>query len=784
MERFLQDVLHYHPHGYNDTRPTHAELPFLSTLPIPREVLSEVYCRSEDDGLSVGTREEMLSSEESCQMVQAEPTTTCSMSQEQASTSVTVPLAIAIETSVQTGLKTVKMKVEPPIPERYSPTQGFLHRTSSESDLDKQHTSKLLTQTVTSQIQQPCSSQTPGSPKFQHRKARRKTNRQREDNDSSPGTTTSPFTKCITSKAQHGQLQLATTAMLPLWKGPHRVQSFSEKSDQICEVIEEVIERYCYGHSPKPNQEDESVIHLSFQSSESKGSDEWDNTFQEALQKNITEDQRLACLTQVHINLEDQGYKAQLDTALNTVLESEKMEPGEANENKTEEIIPDLPHIPPSFVGKTWAQVRYEDDLKIDCMVREFRQGRFHCYFDSESLANFGKHHRKDKNFKDQGEKVADFECKDVLPLIEYHEEDSKHQPRRRIYRMASRCQVVKVSHGTQTAPLNCPVVRRNTLPVTDILFSTCETPKDPSPERTPDMKTRMCALKLPASYCKIMSPLQPKTVVYVLSSPDGGQGSLKPAPIKRVGRKRKSSDEECTLKYKYKKTPLKYYDPLTNRILKTPPRGMPSSPTTKSLSHVRQLFRSLSPDINKELHGSAQGRSSRGSRKCRGEGSMADLCASTSGSWLDSGGPSEPGSSVSSRKALFSQSSISSGSRFLLGQMRSTACHTDNSSRAKSPSHTDSSLKVTGTKPKVDHAQAHLDQPPSRRHKQGQRVTDKPLTPAKKPSSPPYRTRRKSAKVKAQSRNSLQRKVNTRGASGCRTSSRNKSSTRGSPRS
>lgn len=750
-------------------------------------------CRSEDDGLSVGTREEVLSSDgESCQMVQAEPTTTCSLGQEQASASVAVPLGIAIETNVQTGHKAEEMKVEPPLPEKCSPTQGFLHRTSSKSGIVQQHTSKLLAQTISSQIQcseQPCSSQTPKSPKLQHRKAHRKTNRHREDSGSSPGTTISPATKCITSKAQHGQLQLGSIVVVPLWKGPHRKRSLSEKSDQIREVIEEVIERHCYGHSPNANMEEESVFHLSFQSIESKDSDEWDNSFQAALQKNTTEDKRLACLTQVHINLEDQGYKAQLDTALNTVLESEMVKPEELTENEAEEIIPDLPHIPPSFVGKTWAQVRYEDDLKIECMVREFRKGHFRCYFDSESLANFGRHRRKNKRKRNLEERAADFECKDVLPLIEHTEEDSKPLPafrkaRHRICRMASRCQVVKVSHGTQTAPLNCPVVRKKTLAETGTLLGICETPRDPSPERTPDMKTRMCALKLPASYCKIMSPLQPKTVVYVLSSPDGGQGSFKPTPVKKVGRKRKSSNEECTLKYKYKKTPLKYYDPLTNRILKTPPRGMTSAPSTKSLSHVRQLFRSLSPDINKKLHGSAQGRSPRGSRKGRGEGNMVDLCASTSGSWLDSGGPSEPGSSVSSRKALFSRSSISSSSRLFLGQIRSSVSHTSSSSRAKPPSRTDSAIKVPGTKPKADHEQAHMDQLTSRRRKQGQRVTEKPLTPAKKPSSPSYRTKQKSAKASAKSRNVLQRKVKTRGTSGCRTSARIKSSTRASPRS
>ncbi|KAI5108850.1 DBF4-type zinc finger-containing protein 2 [Silurus meridionalis] len=564
-----------------------------------------------------------------------------------------------------------------------------------------------------------------------------------------------------------------------------RKRTFSENSDQIHEVIEEVIERHCYGRSPKPNQEDESVFHLSLQSSDSKDSDEWDNTFQASLPKNTTEDDRLARLMQVHINLEDQEYKAQLDTALNNVLEGDKMEPVDGKEYEADEIIPNLPHIPPSFVGKTWAQVRYEDDLKIDCLVKEFRQGRFRCYFDSESLANFGNHNRKDKDQQNQEGNEADFVCKDVLPLIEHHEEDQPvyRKSRSRLYRIASRCQVVKVSHGTQTANLNCPVVRRKPIPESDTLLSTCETQKDPSPERTPDMKTRMCALKLPASYCKIMSPLQPKTVVYVLSFPDSGQGSFKPTPVKRVGKKRKSSDEEIAIKYKYKKTPLKYYDPLTNRILKTPPRGVPSTPTFKSLSHVRQLFRSLSPDINKELHGSAQGRSPRGSKKSRGEGSMADHCASTSGSWLDNGGPSEPGSSVSSRKALFSRSSISSSSRFLLGQIRSSASHTSSSSRAKEPSGTDGSLKVPGTKLKSDHTQTHLDQPASRRRKQGQRLTEKPLTPAKKPSSPPYRTKRKSPKARAKSRNVLQRKVSTRVASGCRASTRNKIPTRASRR-
>ncbi|KAL7826168.1 hypothetical protein SRHO_G00339060 [Serrasalmus rhombeus] len=808
MERFLQDVLQHHPHRYNDTRPTHDDLPSLSTLPVPREVLSELYCGSDDDGASVGTREEMPSSdEESCQMVKAEATTTTrNQSQHQAGTS--IPVGSGAGTSAQTGLETRKTRMEPPIPEKFSPTQGFLHRTSGKSAIDKPHALSHLAQTVkpespqTEPSGQQCSSKPllhtqPGSPQFQHRKAHRKTNRHRERSDSSPGSRASPATKCITSKGQPGPSRTIEesalwTAVLPPWKGPHREQTFSEQSDQIREVIEEVIERYCYGRSPKPNQqEEESSFHLSLQSiSESKDSEEWDNTLQAAMEKTTAEDKHLACLMEVHVNLEDQGYKTQLDTALNTVLESGQTEPGETKESKVEEIVPDLPHVPQSFVGKTWAQVMFEDDLKIDCMVQEFRQGRFRCYFDSESLAAFGKHCRKRKKNRNQEKKADDADCKDAIPLIEHHEEEPEHPPllkktRRRIYRMASRCQVVKVSHGTQTTSPSCPVVRRKTLPEVGTLLSDPVTQKEPSPERTPDMKTRLCALKLPASYCRIMTPLQPKTVVYVLSSPDGGQGTFKPTPIKRMGRKRKSSDEECALKYKYKKTPLKYYDPLTNRILKTPPKGMSSMPRTKSLSHVRQLFRSLSPDINKERYSSARGRSPRGSRKGRGDGSMADLCASTSGSCLDSGGPSEPDSSMSSsRRALFSRSSISSSSRFLLSHLMPPASHTDSSSRTQAPSHADGSLKAAGTNLEED--QAQVDHAPVRRRSQRQGVKEKPLTPAKKPSSPPYRTKRKSVKARsrAKSRSPLQRRVSTRVAAGGRVSPRNKNSTRASPRS
>ncbi|XP_076848756.1 DBF4-type zinc finger-containing protein 2 isoform X2 [Brachyhypopomus gauderio] len=790
MERFLQDVLQHHPHRYIDTRPTHADLPCLSVLPAPREQLSEVYCGSDDGGVSVGTREEMLSSDEGSFQIVRPVATVVSRSRDQQTPPPAVRMGSGAGKSVQTSSKREKAGVKSLPSEQSSPTQGFLHRTSGKSTPHKPQTGKTENSEAQPSGHQ-CSSKTPlqrqGSPQLQHRKAHRKTNRHRESSDSNPGSPASPDTKCITSEALRGLLHPEERTTAAPWKRP-RTETSSTQSEQIREVIEEVIEQHCYGHTPLPRrQDDEGSFHISLHSiGESKDSDEWDNLLHVALEKITAEDKHLACLTDMHINLKDQEYQTQLNTALNTVPESVETRPMEAKENTIEDIIPDLPHIPQSFIGKTWAQVMFEDDLKVDCMVREFRQGRFRCYFDSESLAKFGKHCRKGKTRKNE-ETVDVAECNDVVPLMEHNEEDLQHpvvfrKTRRRVYRVASRCQVVKVSHGTQTVPLSCPVVRRQTVPDSGTLQTSTGRHRDPSPERTPDMKTRLCALKLPASYCRIMTPLQPRTVVYVLSSPDGGQGTSKPTQIKRIGRKRKSSDEYA-LKYKYKKTPLKYYDPLTNRILKTPPKGIPSTPTTRSLPHVRQLFRSLSPDINKERHGSAQTPSTRGSRKGRSEGSMVDLCASPSGSCLDSGGPSEPSSSMSSsRKALFGHTSISSSSRFLLGHLRPTVSHSDSSSREPASASVDRSFRVTRASGKDDLAEAHVDKLPVERRLRRQGSVEKPLTP----SSPAYRTRSRSARTRSRAKPSsvLQQRIGTRVAAGSRVSPRNRNPTRVSPRS
>lgn len=377
----------------------------------------------------------------------------------------------------------------------------------------------------------------------------------------------------------------------------------------------------------------------------------------------------LGFLKEVQISLQDKDY----GTQLSSVLKSESVEKVEAVKQDdvvhTEEpVLPALPHVPPSFVGKTWSQIMYEDDIKIEELVRDFREGRFRCYFDSESSANCtGKRMKKKKQKDEKKNNIVEgnrTESASVKALPEFNDAlsggsdfdnpslasdilcnpQTLKMPRKRTWRLASRCQVVKVSHGTQTSLLNYPVAKRK--------MSRRESdPADqkasilwPENEKTPNMKTRLCALKLPESYSKIMSPVQPKTVVYVLSCPEIKQCKGKPVDIPKMRKNRNSTDSKDSVRYKYKQCSFKYYDPLTNRILKTPPKSTVGDKAKKP-SHVRQLFRSLSFDANMRKLADAQ-RESTLSKSFN----WSDFYSSSSASFLPD--PGKGNDAASSQKA------------------------------------------------------------------------------------------------------------------------------------
>ncbi|XP_007436509.1 DBF4-type zinc finger-containing protein 2 isoform X1 [Python bivittatus] len=413
---------------------------------------------------------------------------------------------------------------------------------------------------------------------------------------------------------------------------------YRSAESSINEIIEQVILKYCYEAPPKelPCREEDANSCVNILSlldhSSLHGSDisfDCDAAVDSGANLPKLTVKNLELLKEVKVNLQDENYGTQLSSIFNNVSMPQVAEAeNDISVQNEEPVLPALPHVPPSFVGKTWSQIMYEDDMKIEALVRDFREGRFRCHFDTESLAHRTQSRLRKKpqksderintvaaNKTDAGSTKGVPEFTDGLSdgpdfsnlsaTSEIHVPKPLKNPKKRIWRLASRCQVVKVSHGTQTSLVQYPVVKQKVIrkdyqlqdQMANLLWS--------ENEKTPAMKTRLCALRLPKSYTKIMSPLQPQTVVYVLSCPETKQSRNKAEEVPKI-KSHSSTDSKDSVRYKYKQTSIKYYDPLTNRILKTPPKCVPGEKTKKP-THVRQLFRNLNLDGNRKKQADTQ---------------------------------------------------------------------------------------------------------------------------------------------------------------------------------
>ncbi|XP_020513770.1 DBF4-type zinc finger-containing protein 2 isoform X1 [Labrus bergylta] len=609
LERFLQDVLQHHPNRYNDSRPSHADLPSVSAPPLPREELDEL-CFSEKDSRSLGTRDHLPSSdstsykpanqqEESCFHSQPDEGVTEEAGQER--------LSAPIREQEQEGTKlegkspSTNTQTLPPLTQAPPPVHRKAHRKTN-----RRKTSP------SSPSSSPCRVSAPGSPP-----------------PLKSGTSLCPVLALPSKSRPSLCLGLGTGPGPPSETRPwlswqkerreaHKEEAFSsETSDPLEQTIEEVIQMYCYDISSTPCQREETEsFHFSIPVSTDTTTDDWDPPLQSKIcsqrgptlsyahpsytpvQVSQTEGQDLSRLMDVQVQL-DQVYTYQLESVL-----------GMARQDQgfwtlpIDEILPAPQHIPESFRGKTWAQVEQEDMDKVEQLVRQFRGEKFLCYFDSESLARYGRRCLKKKGCVEAKEAVPN---NNVLPLLDHEEGDSadNRRRRRRSFRVASRCQVVKVSHGTQTVRLVFPAVRQSASDAPPISKSDYPANQDAA-EKTPEAQMWRC---LPPAYSNIITPLQARTsVVYLLSSPSGPthmDTSTPDAASKRCRKKRRPLDLQG-LKVKYKQLPVRFYDPNSNRILKNPPKGFlwnrGSSPSSLPPTCVRQLFRSLSPDINTGL--------------------------------------------------------------------------------------------------------------------------------------------------------------------------------------
>lgn len=157
---------------------------------------------------------------------------------------------------------------------------------------------------------------------------------------------------------------------------------------------------------------------------------------------------------------------------------------------------------------------------------------------------------------------------------------------------------MVKVSHSTQTVQLVLPTVHQ---PATEVTPPSFTAANEVGGRWTPETWRF-----LPQEYSSIVTPVQPQTsLVYLLCSPPGPATTFSAAagPSPRRCRKRRRPLDLQVLKVKYRPLNMRFYDPGTNRIIKTPPKGSVrrQGPTHTSPPPpcVRQLFRSLSPDLN-----------------------------------------------------------------------------------------------------------------------------------------------------------------------------------------
>ncbi|XP_076006211.1 DBF4-type zinc finger-containing protein 2 isoform X2 [Genypterus blacodes] len=588
LERFLQDVLQHHPHHYSDPRPPPADLtlpPADLTLPsaplLPRAELDEL---------------------NRCLLERRWDT----------------------PTSEDSSCELANQKKDGGVCSRVEKDEGQKSVSDPITEQDKGETA--LTPEA----------HTHSAPSV-HRKAHRKTNR-RKNKDSSPS-----------SPPHSGPGPRPHTHLRPWlsWQKERREvqkeEAFSsDHSDPVNETIEEVIHKCCHGFSSTPGQqEDTDSLHLVLDSLKSQ-SEDWDSPVQAVLQLDThpshtpvqtsrSEGRGHSCLMDMQVDIEDQFYSYQLDS----VLHSERRAVGGAWQEQgyrtlpIEKILPVPAHIPESFMGKTWPQIEQEDEKKVERLVRQFNRAKFLCYFDSESLARFGRRSQEKTRRRHESDTG-------ILPLLVHDEDDplyiSKYR-RGRSFRMASRCQVVKVSHSTQTVQLVVPAVRQPALEALPLNIHPASRNSAEIPsERTPEAPTPGNLWRLPPSYSHIITPLQPRTsLVYLLCSPSSPvpkHSSLTGSASKRCRRKKRPMDHVVRgLKVKYKRLPFKFYDPNRNRILQNAPKGSrwhcSSAPTNKPTpACVRQLFRSLSPDLNTERLAGEGGREQKSATGCSASGS------------------------------------------------------------------------------------------------------------------------------------------------------------------
>ncbi|XP_045711218.1 DBF4-type zinc finger-containing protein 2 [Phyllostomus hastatus] len=286
-------------------------------------------------------------------------------------------------------------------------------------------------------------------------------------------------------------------------------------------------------------------------------------------------------------------------------VRKQKKAKGVVEENTDEPVLEALPHVPPSFVGKTWSQIMREDDMKINALVKEFKEGRFHCYFDDDSETRKVKKKNLNEEKMITSADLNDTAFIQVLLDCDYNIDDfsvaldkpSHHPTEKRPYeqtwRVASRCQAVKVSHGTQTNLMSYLVTKgisgqeEDSPTLKRLLLHN---------DKKPKKKIEIGTVEFLESYTNILKPLHPNALVYVLSS----NIKLKEGEsfnFSKIRRRSDKNNQDISIQYKYKPSSFNYYDPLNKQIVINPPLNI-EVPESDRNNWVQIHFSDLNPSV------------------------------------------------------------------------------------------------------------------------------------------------------------------------------------------
>ncbi|KAM5228738.1 DBF4-type zinc finger-containing protein 2 [Ctenodactylus gundi] len=210
-------------------------------------------------------------------------------------------------------------------------------------------------------------------------------------------------------------------------------------------------------------------------------------------------------------------------------------DPSDVSEEELDDLlIEDLPHAPPSSVGKTWPQLTREDDTGTNIFGEEFKEDHFQGYFhdDCEPTKVFLSEETNDSwpELNEDSSSVPSLSSSDDIAGGSANVEDLSGildaplcsspltKELTQNWHAASHSQASEVSHPRQTQYLSYPLKKRK------IPEQKVESPKKKClrGDRKGKKKAKTATVELPVSSTQALEPRQPHPLVCNSPSVDG----------------------------------------------------------------------------------------------------------------------------------------------------------------------------------------------------------------------------------------------------------------------